>query len=133
MVNIDPIRRAEIDGEKVASPRHRTRHRHIARARCQRCGAQRDTTANFGFKPAETISELSTFANVALGEVLLTGTPSGCATAVFRLQDRSIDARRFSSVDPKISAANVISQWACNERDQVGNFFGPPEPAHLRM
>ena len=31
------------------------------------------------FKPAETISELSTFANVAPGDVLLTGTPSGCA------------------------------------------------------
>ena len=40
---------------------------------------QRDTTANLVFKPAETISELSTFANIAPGDVLLTGTPSGCA------------------------------------------------------
>lgn len=40
---------------------------------------QRDNTANLVFKPAETISELSTFANVASGDVLLTGTPSGCA------------------------------------------------------
>ena len=31
------------------------------------------------FKPAETITELSTFANIAPGDVLLTGTPSGCA------------------------------------------------------
>ncbi len=40
---------------------------------------QRDSTKNLVFKPAETISELSTFANVAAGDVLLTGTPSGCA------------------------------------------------------
>ena len=40
---------------------------------------QHDTTANLVFKPAETISELSTFANLAPGDVLLTGTPSGCA------------------------------------------------------
>ena len=40
---------------------------------------QRDTTANLVFKPAETISELSTFGNIAPGDVLLTGTPSGCA------------------------------------------------------
>lgn len=43
---------------------------------------QRDTTANLVFKPAETISELSTFANIAAGDVLLTGTPSGCALRV---------------------------------------------------
>ena len=43
---------------------------------------QSDTTANLVFKPAETISELSTFANIAPGDVLLTGTPSGCALRV---------------------------------------------------
>jgi len=43
---------------------------------------QRDTTANLVFKPAETITELSTFANMAPGDVLLTGTPSGCALRV---------------------------------------------------
>jgi 2-keto-4-pentenoate hydratase/2-oxohepta-3-ene-1,7-dioic acid hydratase in catechol pathway len=43
---------------------------------------QRDTTKNLVFKPAETISELSTFANVRPGDVLLTGTPSGCALRV---------------------------------------------------
>jgi 2-keto-4-pentenoate hydratase/2-oxohepta-3-ene-1,7-dioic acid hydratase in catechol pathway len=43
---------------------------------------QSDSTANLVFKPAETISELSTFANVACGDVLLTGTPSGCALRV---------------------------------------------------
>jgi 2-keto-4-pentenoate hydratase/2-oxohepta-3-ene-1,7-dioic acid hydratase in catechol pathway len=43
---------------------------------------QRDSTKNLVFKPAETISELSTFANVAPGDVLLTGTPSGCALRV---------------------------------------------------
>ncbi len=43
---------------------------------------QRDTTANLVFKPAETITELSTFANIVPGDVLLTGTPSGCALRV---------------------------------------------------
>jgi 2-keto-4-pentenoate hydratase/2-oxohepta-3-ene-1,7-dioic acid hydratase in catechol pathway len=43
---------------------------------------QDDTTANLVFKPAETISELSTFADIASGDVLLTGTPSGCALRV---------------------------------------------------
>lgn len=44
-------------------------------------GSQRqlDSTRNLVFKPAETISELSTFSNVSPGDVLLTGTPSGCA------------------------------------------------------
>ncbi len=40
---------------------------------------QKDTTANLVFKPAETISELSTFSDVAPGDVLLTGTPAKCA------------------------------------------------------
>jgi 2-keto-4-pentenoate hydratase/2-oxohepta-3-ene-1,7-dioic acid hydratase in catechol pathway len=43
---------------------------------------QRDTTKNLVFKPAETISELSTFANVTTGDVVLTGTPSGCALRI---------------------------------------------------
>ncbi len=47
-------------------------------------GAMRqcDSTRNLVFKPGETISELSTFANIAPGDVLLTGTPSGCALRV---------------------------------------------------
>src|SRR5271166_3788823 len=43
---------------------------------------QRDNTRNLVFKPSETISELSTFANIEPGDVLLTGTPSGCALRV---------------------------------------------------
>jgi 2-keto-4-pentenoate hydratase/2-oxohepta-3-ene-1,7-dioic acid hydratase in catechol pathway len=43
---------------------------------------QHDTTANLVFKPAETITELSTFANIVPGDVLLTWTPSGCALRV---------------------------------------------------
>jgi 2-keto-4-pentenoate hydratase/2-oxohepta-3-ene-1,7-dioic acid hydratase in catechol pathway len=43
---------------------------------------QSDTTANLVFKPAATISELSTFSNISPGDVLLTGTPSGCALHV---------------------------------------------------
>lgn len=40
---------------------------------------QRDSTANLVYKPAETITELSTFCDLAPGDVLLTGTPAGCA------------------------------------------------------
>ena len=43
---------------------------------------QSDSTKNLVFKPAETISELTTFANVMAGDVLLTGTPSGCALRI---------------------------------------------------
>jgi len=43
---------------------------------------QSDSTKNLVFKPAETISELSTCANVMTGDVLLTGTPSGCALRI---------------------------------------------------
>jgi len=43
---------------------------------------QLDHTANLVFKPAETISELSSFCDVAPGDVLLTGTPAGCALRV---------------------------------------------------
>ena len=40
---------------------------------------QHDTTANLVYEPSETLSELSTFSNVSPGDVLLTGTPAGCA------------------------------------------------------
>ncbi|EMK02270.1 fumarylacetoacetate hydrolase family protein [Leptospira sp. WS58.C1] len=40
---------------------------------------QHDTISNLVFKPEETITELSSFCNVSPGDVLLTGTPSGCA------------------------------------------------------
>lgn len=43
---------------------------------------QLDTTANLVHKPAPTISELSAFCDIAPGDVLLTGTPHGCALAV---------------------------------------------------
>ncbi len=43
---------------------------------------QQDSTANLVYKPAETITELSTFSNVSPGDVLLTGTPAGCALRV---------------------------------------------------
>ncbi|EPG74148.1 FAH family protein [Leptospira fainei serovar Hurstbridge str. BUT 6] len=40
---------------------------------------QHDTASNLVFKPAESISELSQFCNVSPGDILLTGTPAGCA------------------------------------------------------
>jgi 2-keto-4-pentenoate hydratase/2-oxohepta-3-ene-1,7-dioic acid hydratase in catechol pathway len=41
-----------------------------------------DITASLVFKAAETISELSTLADIAPRDVLLTGTPSCCALRV---------------------------------------------------
>ena len=43
---------------------------------------QRDTTANLVFKPAETLTELSGVHDFEPGDLLSTGTPSGCALAV---------------------------------------------------
>lgn len=40
---------------------------------------QQDSTANLVFKPAETLSEYSQIHNFEPGDVLMTGTPSGCA------------------------------------------------------
>ncbi|WP_328856567.1 fumarylacetoacetate hydrolase family protein [Williamsia herbipolensis] len=42
---------------------------------------QIDTTANFVYRPAETLTELSEFANLSVGDVVLTGTPHGTAAA----------------------------------------------------
>jgi 2-keto-4-pentenoate hydratase/2-oxohepta-3-ene-1,7-dioic acid hydratase in catechol pathway len=39
---------------------------------------QQDSTANLVFKPAETLSELSTCCDLSPGDLLLTGTPAGC-------------------------------------------------------
>ena len=43
---------------------------------------QHDSTGNLVFKPAESISELSTFSDIDAGDILLTGTPSGCAMLI---------------------------------------------------
>lgn len=40
---------------------------------------QRDNTSNLVFKPAETLTEYSQVADFSPGDVLMTGTPSGCA------------------------------------------------------
>ncbi len=40
---------------------------------------QNDTTANLVFKPAETLAEYSLIHDFEPGDVLMTGTPSGCA------------------------------------------------------
>jgi 2-keto-4-pentenoate hydratase/2-oxohepta-3-ene-1,7-dioic acid hydratase in catechol pathway len=40
---------------------------------------QQDNTRNLVFKPAETLSEFSQVVNYEPGDVLMTGTPSGCA------------------------------------------------------
>ncbi|TGJ99535.1 fumarylacetoacetate hydrolase family protein [Leptospira semungkisensis] len=40
---------------------------------------QHDTASNLVYKPAEAILELSQFCNINPGDVLITGTPSGCA------------------------------------------------------
>lgn len=40
---------------------------------------QLDSTKNLVFKPAETLTEFSQITNFEVGDVLMTGTPSGCA------------------------------------------------------
>ncbi|PYE13005.1 2-keto-4-pentenoate hydratase/2-oxohepta-3-ene-1,7-dioic acid hydratase in catechol pathway [Williamsia limnetica] len=40
---------------------------------------QTDTTAHFVYRPAESLTELSAFSDMAVGDVLLTGTPHGTA------------------------------------------------------
>ncbi|EMG21456.1 FAH family protein, partial [Leptospira interrogans serovar Copenhageni str. LT2050] len=40
---------------------------------------QKDSASNLVFKPLESVLELSQFCNISTGDVLLTGTPSGCA------------------------------------------------------
>jgi 2-keto-4-pentenoate hydratase/2-oxohepta-3-ene-1,7-dioic acid hydratase in catechol pathway len=39
---------------------------------------QQDNTRNMLYRPAETLTELSTFCNLSPGDILLTGTPHGC-------------------------------------------------------
>lgn len=39
---------------------------------------QHDSTRNMLYRPAETLTELSTFCNLNPGDILLTGTPHGC-------------------------------------------------------
>src|SRR5271165_1936971 len=43
---------------------------------------QRDSIANLVFGPAETLSELSSVQDLHVGDLLSTGTPSGCALSV---------------------------------------------------
>jgi len=43
---------------------------------------QRDNTKNLVYKPAETLTEFSQIVNFNEGDVLMTGTPSGCALAL---------------------------------------------------
>jgi len=64
---------------------------------------QLDETRNLVYKPAETITELSTFSDIAPGDVLLTGTPSGCALRVpppllRKLMQLVLPERKFWSV-----------------------------------
>ena len=63
---------------------------------------QRDSTRNLVFKPAETISELSTFASIAAGDVPLTGTPSGCA---LRVPPPAIPPHRAAASRPRVLEA----------------------------
>jgi 2-keto-4-pentenoate hydratase/2-oxohepta-3-ene-1,7-dioic acid hydratase in catechol pathway len=43
---------------------------------------QNDSTRTLVFKPAETLAELTTFSDLAPGDLILTGTPAGCALRV---------------------------------------------------
>ncbi|NIB40125.1 fumarylacetoacetate hydrolase family protein [Pseudomaricurvus alkylphenolicus] len=43
---------------------------------------QRDNTANLVFKPAESLSEFTQVSDLSVGDLVLTGTPSGCAMQI---------------------------------------------------
>ena len=43
---------------------------------------QNDSTRNLVFKPSETLAELTTFSDLSPGDLILTGTPAGCALRV---------------------------------------------------
>jgi 2-keto-4-pentenoate hydratase/2-oxohepta-3-ene-1,7-dioic acid hydratase in catechol pathway len=70
---------------------------------------QHDQTRNLVYKPAETITELSTFSDVSPGDVLLTGTPSGCALRipkplVRKLMQLVLPERKFWATFRKVQA-----------------------------
>ncbi len=43
---------------------------------------QQDNTKNLVFKPAETLTELSQISDMHVGDLIMTGTPSGCALRI---------------------------------------------------
>ena len=43
---------------------------------------QQDNTKNLVFKPAETLSELSQISDMHVGDLVMTGTPAGCAMRI---------------------------------------------------
>lgn len=43
---------------------------------------QQDSTKNMVYKPAETLTEMSQIINFAPGDIVMTGTPSGCALSL---------------------------------------------------
>ena len=68
---------------------------------------QSDTTANLVFKPAATISELSTFANISPGDVLLTGQRLrlACAAANGPSHSAALAGRAFLETLRLLAAA----------------------------
>jgi 2-keto-4-pentenoate hydratase/2-oxohepta-3-ene-1,7-dioic acid hydratase in catechol pathway len=69
---------------------------------------QQDSTANLVYRPAETLSELSTFSDLSPGDVLLTGTPAGCALRVPPRLVRSL--MQLLLPEPRFWAAFVRAQ-----------------------
>ena len=57
---------------------------------------QQDSSGNLVFKPAETLTEYSAITNFAVGDVLMTGTPAGCALGL-----PSSTVVRFSGLLPE--------------------------------
>jgi 2-keto-4-pentenoate hydratase/2-oxohepta-3-ene-1,7-dioic acid hydratase in catechol pathway len=70
---------------------------------------QRDNTENLVFKPAETLTELSSFTDLDVGDLVLTGTPSGCALQIpsptvvklFSLLPESVRWKLFKRIQGK--------------------------------
>lgn len=72
---------------------------------------QHDETRNLVYKPLESINEMSQFSDVAPGDVLLTGTPAGCALRippplVRKLMQLLLPEQKFWGVFKKVQGKN---------------------------
>jgi len=72
---------------------------------------QKDSTENWIYKPAETLTELSSFSNLETGDLVLTGTPNGCAlrlpspaiVKLFSLLPEAFRWKKFKQIQGKRS------------------------------
>lgn len=66
---------------------------------------QRDNTMNLVFKPEETLTEMTQITNFSPGDIVLTGTPSGCA---MRIPGSGLKRLIFQNMPEKIKWKTFI-------------------------